>query len=115
VQIAQEKGMLDKVKSDMEGILALSKDSRDFVVMLQSPVVSHDKKKTILKQIFSGKIETLSMNFIELLTRKARENGLIDIATAFLRIYQEVNGIQPARIVSAIPLSAAAREEVSSS
>ena len=47
--------VLDKVKADMESFSSICKESRDFSLMLKSPIIPHLKKAEILKKTFSGK------------------------------------------------------------
>lgn len=105
VDLAQEKNILDKVNADMELVQNTIAESRDLELMLSSPVVKSDKKGEVLKSIFGGKVDDLSMSFIQLITKNGRERLLSGIASAVVAQYQELKGIVVAEITSAIKLT----------
>ena len=105
VDLAQEKNLLDKVNADMELVQNTIAESRDLELMLSSPVVKSDKKGEVLKAIFGGKVDDLSMSFIQLITKNGRERLLSGIAKAVVAQYQELKGIVVAEITSAIQLT----------
>ena len=59
IDLAREQKSLDAVFADMELVLKAINESRDFSVLLKSPVISTDKKLAILKEIFSAKINNI--------------------------------------------------------
>ena len=86
-------------------------ESRQLELLLHSPVIKHDKKLAILKKLFSGKVNALTISFFEIITRKNRESILVDIAREFHNAYNEYKGIGKAQVVTTIPLDAQLRGE----
>ncbi|MEM8895389.1 MAG: ATP synthase F1 subunit delta [Bacteroidota bacterium] len=111
LEMAQEKGKLDAVKKDMDNFLAICKEERSFALMLRNPIIPHLKKLAVLKKIFSGKVNDLTMAIFEIMTRKNREQVLEDMAKEFIRLYNIHNGIEDAVLKTAIPLDAKLRKE----
>jgi F-type H+-transporting ATPase subunit delta len=109
--LAVEKNVLDAVHRDMLLFSQAIKGSRQLEVLLLSPVIRHDKKLVILKKIFSGKVNALTLSFFEIITRKNREPILVDIARQFHNVYNEFMGIGKAEVVTTVPLSAELRAE----
>lgn len=110
--LAEDQGALDEVHKDMQLIDKTCDESHDLVVMLRNPIIRHDKKKTILKKIFDGKVHQLTMAIIEIVTRKNREALLPSIASEFHNAYNDFKGIQKASIISTIQLDGDLRAEI---
>lgn len=100
--LAVEQGVVEAVHADMQLFDNVCRANRDFVLMLNSPIVRHEKKKEILNRLFSGKVHKLSMSIIDILTSKNREPLLPAIATEFHNAYNEYKGIGKASITSTI-------------
>lgn len=112
IELAQEKGVLDQVKDDMTLFRDTCDNSRDLSLMLKSPIISHLKKAEVLKQLLSGKVSDMTLSFIDLLCKKTREFLLYPIAQEFIQQYNAVKGVQRATVISAMPLTASAKEAI---
>jgi F-type H+-transporting ATPase subunit delta len=88
----------------MDGLLALVRENREFKTFLKSPVIQFTKKKAILEQLFTGKLDELTLKFILLLAGKQREAILIEVIAAFLDQYRQLKHISIVKIISATPL-----------
>jgi F-type H+-transporting ATPase subunit delta len=104
IGLAQEKNLLSEVYEDMRTIQEVCRN-KEFTTMLQSPVIYSDKKLAIFKQLFDGKIQNLTMQFIELLVQKGREYGLPAICSAFIEQYKTIKKIKTARVISAVEMN----------
>lgn len=112
LDLAVEKGVLDVVHQDMLLFSRVCKENRAFTVMLKSPVIRHEKKKSVLSKIFSGKVNPLTMAIIEIITRKNREPILPAIADEFHNAYNEFKQIGKATITTTIPMDKSLRESI---
>lgn len=104
LSFAIEQKELETVAGEMKLIADTCSTSPDLVMLLKSPVVKTEKKRTILNTIFAGKIGAITLKFLELVTQKKREDQLPEIANAFQQIYREHKGIVTAEIITAVPL-----------
>lgn len=111
LDLAVDKNVLEDVHRDMQLFSRVAAESRQFELLLQSPVIKHDKKLDILKKIFKGKVHALTMAFFDIITRKNREPILLDVAREFHNAYNEFKGIGRATVTTAIPLDATMRAE----
>lgn len=102
--LAEENKILVKTSSDMALLKSICHSNRDFVNMLQNPVISAERKKKAIHQIFNASFQTLTLRFIDLMIRKRREKYLPSIADAFDDLYKESLGIKTAYVASAIAL-----------
>ncbi|MEQ6168060.1 MULTISPECIES: ATP synthase F1 subunit delta [unclassified Ekhidna] len=104
LELAEEKKVLDNVKDDMESFVAVCEESRDFALMLKSPIIAHQKKAEILKKVFSGKVNELTLQAFDIITRKSRENLLEDIAAEFLHLYNVKKGLAEVSVTTSFEL-----------
>jgi F-type H+-transporting ATPase subunit delta len=112
IDLAVETKQLEEVANDMRLIKKVCKENREFVILLESPVVKTDKKMAIFKSVFQGKISVTTQTFLDLIARKRREGYIDDIAYAFDEQYKTFKNITTAYITTAIPLDAAAKAKV---
>lgn len=111
IDLATEKGIAAEVMNDME-TLNSAIESRDFELLLQSPIVSGEKKKDILEAIFKGKVNDLSLMFFKGAVDKGRERYLDAIADEFILQYRSQQGISSVTLTTAKELSAEAIEGI---
>ena len=104
IDLSQEQNKLERVLEDIQAFQKAT-EQRDFFLLLKSPIVNPDKKGTILKEIFSGKFDELSMAFINIILRKGREGYLPDIADEFLLQYRALKQISTVKVTTAAPLT----------
>ena len=112
IGLAVEKSAVEAIQEDMNSLIELCKNSREFVVMLESPIVTHEKKLTVLEKIFQGKVHEITMAFFKLITTKSREASLLDIAKAYITLYNENIGLAIAEVQSAVPLTNEVRTSI---
>jgi F-type H+-transporting ATPase subunit delta len=110
--LAVEQGAVDAVHADMQMISKAGQTNRDFLLMLKSPIVRHEKKKEVLNKLFAGRVHPLTMAIIEILTKKNREPLLPAIAAEFHNAYNDYKGIGKASIVSAFELDASLKSQL---
>lgn len=104
--LAEERGVVENANEDMLLLGNICTSNRDFVRMLQNPVVHVDKKYKIVTQIFGSSVNKLSLSFMKLMIRKRRERYLPAIAEAFADLYKASKGIKTAYVTSAVDLAA---------
>ena len=80
--------------------------------LLKSPIIKADRKFSILKAIFEGKIGTLTMAFLDLIVKKRREMHVANISRRFVQLYLENNGVEEAYLITAYPVDAGFRQSI---
>lgn len=105
LDFAVEKGQLEPVYADMLYLQRLTKESRDFLNLLRSPVIKNDTKARALNAVTKGNVNELTAAFINLMVNKNRENALPEIITAFVSQYKELKGIKIVKLTTAVPVS----------
>ncbi len=112
LELAQEKGVLEKLKADMQLFSKTVAQNRDLHLLLHNPIIKSDKKLAVINAIFKGKVDDLTLAFFNIVARKGRESMLEFIAVQFEEQYNIYKGIQKAKVTSAVPLTPALREEL---
>ena len=56
MDISIEQNKLDAIYNDMVGLKSVFSESRDFVMLMKSPIVKADAKYAVVKSITTGKI-----------------------------------------------------------
>lgn len=112
LDLALEQGLLEQVKNDMATINEVCKGSREFIQLLSNPIIKTDKKEAILKEIFGGRISTLTFKFLEIITSRKREDHIPSIAVSFLDQYKKHKQILTAVITTTVGLDETLRNKV---
>lgn len=112
IDLVNEQGNLDVVKSDMEQIAAVIKSSTELQAVLSNPIIKIDKKQAILKSLFSGKIRPEILGFFEIMVRKGRSELIYPTILEFVREYNVIRNIVNAEVTSAVVLSEANLEAI---
>jgi F-type H+-transporting ATPase subunit delta len=103
-ELALEQRIQVEVYRDMEHLAKVSAENKDFRLMLQSPVIKHDKKNAVLRALFAKDFNNITLQYINIIVRKRREMILDEIALQYIDIYRVWKGIKVARLETAIAL-----------
>lgn len=112
LSLAIEQNAVDAVHADMQLFSRTIAENKEFELMLRSPIIPHERKRTILEKLLKGKVHPLTMAIVDILTRKNREPLLPAIATEFHNAYNDYKGISKASIVTSLPLDSVLRQQV---
>ncbi|HUZ59405.1 MAG TPA: ATP synthase F1 subunit delta [Hanamia sp.] len=105
IDISTDMNQLDGVHADILFLNSVVKASREFVVMLDSPIINPDKKYKIINAIAKGRISKITDTFLKLLCTKNREPNLPGIIISFIEQYNTLRGLHNAKLTTAAPIS----------
>jgi F-type H+-transporting ATPase subunit delta len=105
VDIATQYNKLEEVRNDVTFLKRIVDESRDFVLMLQSPIINPGKKFKIISAITNGNISTVTETFLKLVCNKGREANLPGIIRSFIEQYNSIKGLHIAKLTTAAPVS----------
>lgn len=100
--LAVERNVLEEVHNDMQLFSRVCKENRNFVSMLRSPVIRHENKRAILKKVFKGKVNDLTMGILDIITQKNREPILPAMAEEFHNAYNVYKGVGEAYLTTTV-------------
>ncbi|MBN1252757.1 MAG: ATP synthase F1 subunit delta [Bacteroidales bacterium] len=110
--LADEKNVLAKVYDDMKLIHEICEAEHDFVRLLENPVVPFYEKTKIFENIFAKKINTLSLQFLKLITKNRRENYLKHMAFEYINLYKAKLGIKTVTLTSVELINENLKQEI---
>lgn len=109
-EIAREQDGLDKWQAELERLAALVADAA-VLAWLEDPKVPFDTRARLLREAL-GDAEPLALNLAYLLLTRERLAMAADIATEYRRLLNSYRGIEPAAVVTAVPLSDEERQRL---
>lgn len=107
IDLALEQNKLERILEDVQSFKKVS-ENRDFLMMIKSPIVQASKKMSVVKALFDGKYDKLTMSFLRILIQKGREPYLPEIADEFIAQYKSIKHITSVKVTTATPMSATA-------
>ena len=110
MELSLEKGRLEEVHQDFQRLTALAASNHELALVLKNPVVSSEKKLNVLKALFTQS-DPLTMTFFEIVSRKNREEILLDVAKEFEAQYNLHHSIQVAEVITTFPIDDKLRKE----
>src|SRR6187397_1903470 len=100
LELAVEQKALDAVHKDMQMFSAVIMKRSELAALLRSPVIAHEKKRTILEKLLKGKVHELTLSIVDILTRKHREPLLAEIPREFHHAYNVYKGVGRANVTT---------------
>src|SRR5690606_29802664 len=101
------RGQAERIDADVAVLHEAFTASRELARVFESPVIPREKKKKIIETLFAGRLQPLTIRFLELLIEKKRENLLPAIVAAYRALQDEAQGIVEAHVRTAFPLDEA--------
>lgn len=105
--LALERSQLDTVAADLQGIAALLDQQEDFAGFIHNPVIPTEQRQHILREIFQGKIQEGTLEFLQFLGQKSRLDLLAEVCGAFEVLLQDHHNQLQVTVTSAVALTSA--------
>jgi F-type H+-transporting ATPase subunit delta len=110
-----ETGVLDAVEADLKSLETMVAGSADFRTLLASPRFSaEDKARGLAAIAVRAELSATTGKFLGVLAANRRASALRAIIAAFGRLVEAHRGVISAHVVTAIPLSPAQTDTLSS-
>lgn len=100
---ARRNGEVSTVDADVAILRESLADARELVRFLQSPIISRDKKQTVVERLLSNRLQPLTMRFIRLLIENEREYLLPEIVTSYTQLRDVQEGVVEAMATLPVP------------
>ena len=101
-EIALGKKELERWQADLQKIVGVVADDI-FLSALESPKLKIEDKTRLLSEQL-GDINPLALNLVRLLITRAGIGMIGDIAEEYQRLMDSYHGIEPAEVITAVPL-----------
>jgi len=101
---AVKQDVAEQVNEDMSSFVELLRSNKDLVGFLKSPEVLKEAKKQLVIDVFGERTAGLFVKFILLLIDKKRLKHILKITDAYRQLFEQLQGILEARVITAVPL-----------
>lgn len=105
IDLSKEQNILEDVNRDMNLFLNICKGTPQLVRVMKNPIINHDKKLAILREMLQNKVHRITFAMFDIIGRKHREGYLYEISKEFVRQYKEMKGIHSAEIITTQPIT----------
>ncbi|MCK5847016.1 MAG: ATP synthase F1 subunit delta [Bacteroidales bacterium] len=102
---SKEQNSLESVKIDMDYIHELCQVSKDFVKVLESPILKIQKKKEIISAVLKDNISETTMKMLNIISESRREQIIPSMSDEFIKMYNESIGLMKVDLYSAVEIS----------
>jgi F-type H+-transporting ATPase subunit delta len=99
--LAEENNFAERAFQDMELIFITFQESKELQTILKSPIVRISKKLNILNAVFGEKINPITLQYLNIITRKKRGSLIPGIAYEYLKLYRENLDLELVTLITA--------------
>ncbi|MBG6063403.1 F-type H+-transporting ATPase subunit delta [Flavobacterium sp. CG_9.1] len=111
LDLANSKGVAEVVNNDMKLIASTINGNLELSTFIQNPTLKVEVKEKALLEVFAG-IDVVTQGLFHLLFENKRFEILEGIATEYSKLFDVMNGIEVAKVTTAIPMDAALEAKV---
>ena len=101
---AISSGTAAKVNDDMSLIITTVDSNAELKEFLSSPIIDSNSKMNVLTEVFAS-VQAETKSLFRLLQENKRFEILSSIATQFNALFDEMNGIEVAKVTTAFPIT----------
>ncbi len=110
---AERQERVAAIDEDVELLRESLANAPDLERFFRSPIISREKKKSIVEELFAERVSPLTQRFLQLLVDKERETILGEVVEAYQALRDEERGIVEVEARAAHDLSVEERQKLS--
>jgi F-type H+-transporting ATPase subunit delta len=103
LDMAQTKNVAVEVNNDMVQIASTINTNAELTAFIQNPTLSVDTKYNAILEVF-GDTNSVTKGLFKLLLENKRFEILSSVASEYVRIYDEINGVETATVTTAVEM-----------
>ncbi|MBP1222129.1 ATP synthase F1 subunit delta [Flavobacterium sp. 1355] len=111
LDLANSKGIAEVVNNDMKSIALAISTNEELSAFILNPTIKGEVKESALLEVFSN-ANGVTKGLFRLLFENKRFEILEAIAVEYNKLFDESNGIEVAKVTTAIPMDAALEAKV---
>ncbi len=111
LETAVSNGNANLVNEDMKSIVSTVASSTELRDFLASPIVTSDLKMNALSEVFAS-VQGETKSLFRLLQENKRFEILFSVAAQFNTLFDEMNGVEIAKVTTAFPMTAELEAQV---
>lgn len=103
LDVAHSKGVATEVNNDMQLIAATINGNSELSTFILNPTTKVEVKESALSEIFAG-VNEVTKSLFKLLFENKRFEILSTIASEYSQLFEAMNGVEIAKVTTAIPM-----------
>ncbi|SHG51156.1 ATP synthase F1 subunit delta [Flavobacterium defluvii] len=111
LDLANSKGVAEAVNNDMKSIASAIETNTELSTFIQNPTTKVEVKLSALLEVFAN-VNNVTKGLFNLLFENKRFEILDAIAVEYSKVFDQSNGIEVAKVTTAIPMDAALEAKV---
>ncbi|GAA3723472.1 ATP synthase F1 subunit delta [Flavobacterium ginsengisoli] len=111
LDLANSKGVAEAVNNDMKSIAKVIETNEELSTFIQNPTTTVEVKEGALLEVFAD-VNGVTKGLFRLLFENKRFEILHAIALEYNKLFDESNGVEVAKVTTAIPMDAALEAKV---
>lgn len=111
LDLANSKGVAEAVNNDMKSIASAIETNSELSTFIENPTTKVEVKESALLEVFSD-ANGVTKGLFHLLFENKRFEILDAIALEYKKLFDESNGVEVAKVTTAIPMDAALEAKV---
>ncbi|MFH7011574.1 ATP synthase F1 subunit delta [Flavobacterium sp. FlaQc-52] len=111
LDLANSKGVAEVVNNDMKSIASAIDTNTELSTFIQNPTTKVEVKESALLEVFAD-VNGVTKGLFHLLFENKRFEILEAIAVEYNKLFDEGNGVEVAKVTTAIPMDAALEAKV---
>ena len=112
LEIADSKNVTSEVSADMALIASTIQSNSELSSFIQNPLVKTDAKKDVVSEVFAS-VNPVTQSIFQLLLDNKRFEILDSIAVEYNKLFDIMNGVEVAKVTTAVPMDAELEAKVS--
>lgn len=104
LELAIQNDVVDKVLDDLLLVKNAIESHKELNILIHQPFVSKVHKTNIINKIFKDKVEKITLDFVNLLIEKNRDEIIADVYDEYHELYMEYKKIAVVTVTSAVVL-----------
>ncbi len=112
LEIADSKNVTSEVSADMALIASTIQSNSELSSFIQNPLVKTDAKKDVVSEVFAS-VNPVTQSIFQLLLENKRFEILDGIAVEYNKLFDIMNGVEVAKVTTAVPMDAELEAKVS--
>lgn len=112
MSVAKSNNVVDPIGEDTQSLLALSRESEDLRLLINSPLIDAGKKKAVLRQVVGDQVNPFTLNFLLLLVDRGRIFLLPEVCKQYQDLLRQMRQAVLAEVTSAVELNDEQKESI---
>lgn len=101
---SMDAGNLDETREDLKALKKILESEKDFRMVLLNPAISAEKKKTMIHNVFGGRVTQYVESFLCILAERGRLSYFPLIVRRFKNMYNAETGVSKGILFTVFPV-----------